>query len=151
MARLRLFCRLRGIELPYRARHAPGRRAAGLGEAARRLQTAGRADVVILLSDLGGILDAPEAAATALAHLRRAGQHAVAVVPFGPAFLPPPRTAIGEEVAAVLARDEADRIEHARRRLLQHGIPLLQVGPEDSPALLLDRIRTRSAAARRVA
>jgi uncharacterized protein (DUF58 family) len=151
MARLRLFCRLRGIELPYRARHAPGRRAAGLAEAARRLQTAGRADVVILLSDLGGILDSPEAAAPALAHLRRAGQHAVAVVPFGPAFLPPPRTAIGEDVAAVLARDETDRIEHARRLLLQHGIRVLQVGPEDSPALLLDRIRTRSAAARRVA
>jgi uncharacterized protein (DUF58 family) len=151
MARLRLFCRLRGIELPFRAQHAPGRRAAGLCDAVRRLRVSGRADVIILLSDLGGVLDSPEVAATALAQLRRAGQHAVAVVPFAPAFLPAPRTAIGAEVAAVLAREESDRIEHARRLMLRHGIPVMQVGPEDSPALLLARIGSKSAAARRVA
>jgi uncharacterized protein (DUF58 family) len=151
MARLRLFCRLRGIELPYRTQHAPGRRAAGLCEATRRLQAAGRADVVILLSDLGCVLDSPEAAATALAHLRRAGQHAVALVPFGSAFLPAPKTAMGQEIAGVLAREEADRTEHARRLLLRGGIAALRLGPEDSPAELLGRIRTQSAAARRVA
>jgi len=151
MARLRLFCRLRGIELPYRAQHAPGRRAAGLCEAVRRLQKAGRADIIVLLSDLGGVLDSPEAAAPALAQLRRAGQHAVAVVPSGTALLAPARSLLGGAVAAVLAREEADRIEHARRVLLRHAIPLLRLGPEDSPASLLGRIGSRSAAARRVA
>jgi uncharacterized protein (DUF58 family) len=151
MARLRLFCRLRGIELPYRAQHTPGRRAAGLCEAVRRLQSSGRADVVVLLSDLGGVLDSPEAAAPALAQLRRAGQHAVAVVPFGPAFLPPPATQLAADVATILAREESDRIDHARRVLLRHGIPVVRVGPDDSPALLLGRIRQKSSAARRVA
>lgn len=151
MARLRLFCRLRGIELPYRAQHAPGRRAAGLCDAVRRLQSAGRADVVVLLSDLGGVLDSPEAAGPALAQLRRAGQHAVAVVPFGPAFLPPAQSAIADQVATILAREEADRIDHARRLLLRHGIPVIRFGPEDSPALLFNRIRQKSGATRRVA
>ena len=151
MARLRLFCRLRGIELPYRAQHAPGRRAAGLLEAVRRLQAAGRADVIILLTDLDCVLDSPETAASALAQLRRAGQHAVAVVPFGSAFLPAAQTPAGSDVAAVLAREEADRIEHGRRLLLRHAIPVLRLGPDDAPAALLGRIGNKSAAARRVA
>ncbi|HKE17192.1 MAG TPA: DUF58 domain-containing protein [Kofleriaceae bacterium] len=151
MARLRLFCRLRGVELPYRAQHAPGRRAAGLCEAVRRLQSAGRADVVILISDLGCLLDSPEVAAAALAQLRRAGQHAVAVVPFGTAFLPPARTPVGDKVAGLLAREEADQIARARRLLLAHAIPVMRLGPEDTPAALLGRIGTKSAAARRVA
>ena len=151
MARLRLFCRLRGIELPYRAQHGPGRRAAGLAETARRLQSVGRADVIVLISDLGGVLDSPEAAAPALAQLRRAGQRAIAVVPFGPAFLAEPRTVIARDVAGVLAREESDRIDHARRLLLRHGIPVVQLGPDDSPALLIGRLGQRGGASRRVA
>ena len=150
MARLRLFCRLRGIELPYRAQHALGRRAAGLAEAVKRLQIAGRADVVILVSDLGGVLETADAAASALGQLRRAARHAACVAPIGARFLPPPESAIGRDVAAVLAREELDRIDHARRILLGHGIPVIELGPEDSPAGLLGRIRQRGPS-RRVA
>jgi len=151
MARLRLFCRLRGIELPYRAQHPHGRRAAGLAEAARRARAGGRADVVILISDLIGLLEAPEEAAAGLAQLRSAGQRVVAVAPFGPAFLPPAETEIGEQVARALARDEEDVLEQGRRLLVRSGIPVLRAGPEDSPAVLLGRIGRHGAAARRVA
>lgn len=151
MARLRLFCRLRGIELPYRPQHPHGRRGAGLVEAARRLSTGGRADVVILISDLGGILESPDQAASALAQLRRSAQRVVAIAPFGPAFLPPPLTPAGSHVASVLARDETDLLEQARRMLLRWGIPVLRAGPDDSPALLLGRMGRQGALARRVA
>src|SRR5204862_323228 len=103
-----------------------------------------------LLSDLAGVLESPDSAAPALAQLRRAGQHLVAIAPFGPAFLPPPHTPIGSQVAQVLAREEHDHIEQARRILLRWGVPVLRAGPEDSPAVLLGRIARRGAA-RRVA
>jgi uncharacterized protein (DUF58 family) len=151
MGRLRLFCRLRGIDLPYRSQHPHGRRAAGLMDAARRVSAGGRADVVILLSDLGGIIESPEASSPALAHLRRAGQRVMAVAPFGPAFLPLPAREVGAQVAQVLARSEAAAFDQARRHLLGLGIPVLRAGPEDTPAVLLGKMARQRPAPRRAA
>ncbi|MBA3821941.1 MAG: DUF58 domain-containing protein, partial [Deltaproteobacteria bacterium] len=55
LAPLRQFCRLRGIELPYRSTWEHGRRAAGLGRAVERVVANGRPDVVVLISDLNGV------------------------------------------------------------------------------------------------
>ncbi|HUS63910.1 MAG TPA: DUF58 domain-containing protein [Kofleriaceae bacterium] len=151
MARLRLFCRLRGIELPYRPQHPHGRRAAGLGEAARKLASSGRADVVILLSDLVGVLESPDSAAAAMAQLRRAGRQVIAIAPFGPAFLATPETAAGARVASVLAREEAEVLEAGTRLLLRWGVPVVRAGPEDTPAALLSRIARQGGGMRRVA
>ena len=151
MARLRLFCRLRGIELPYRAHQPHGRRAAGLQDAARRVAAVGRADVVVLLSDLAGVLESPDLAASGITQLRRGGGRVVAVAPFGPAFLPPARTPVGDQVSQVLARAEAEQLEQARRIMLRWGVPVLRAGPEDSPAALLGRLGRQAGAARRVA
>ena len=50
LAPLRQFCRLRGIELPYRTTWEHGRRAAGFARAVERAVANGRPDVVVLIS-----------------------------------------------------------------------------------------------------
>src|SRR5207247_11014628 len=69
---LRLFCRLRGIELPYRATWEHGRRAAGFHAAVERAVANGRPDVVVLISDLAGLAEDEARTKRALARLRRA-------------------------------------------------------------------------------
>ncbi len=43
-------------------------------------------------------------------------------------------------VADVLSRDERDAFEAARDLLLRQGIPVIEAGPTDHPALLLRKI-----------
>ncbi|HUH03393.1 MAG TPA: DUF58 domain-containing protein [Kofleriaceae bacterium] len=140
MAKLRLFCRLRGIELPYRLRSDLGRRAEGLAQTVDRMTAEGRADVIILISDLHGVLERPEVALKSLARARRRGQRLVVVAPFGPAFAPPPNTLPGQLVAEVLGRDEREIFETASKLVMRQGIPVIEAGPHDSAAVLLRRI-----------
>jgi uncharacterized protein (DUF58 family) len=150
MSKLRLFCRLRGIELPYRSEHEYGRRAQGLAEAIARV-TKSRADVIMLIGDLGGVVEDPDITAKALARAKRGGQQVIAIAPFGPAFAPPPGTAIGSAVADILERDERDKLEHARKLLIRHGIPVLSAGPDDGVGVLMGRIGRARSSMRRFA
>src|SRR5262249_60079614 len=90
MDRLRAFCRARGIELPYRQTLPQGARAAGLAQALERVAASGRAQVVILISDLEGVLDDPATVRRAVLLLRRRRHHFHLVAPGGPH--PPPRS-----------------------------------------------------------
>lgn len=153
MARLRLFCRLRGIELPYRQDASGGRRAAGLSETIERITTGGgRAERMVLISDLQGLVDRPDITIRALARARRGGQRVVAVAPFGPAFAPAAQTEVGDRVARIITRDERQAFEESRRFLVSQGIPVIEAGPGDHPAMLLPRIaRMRTTSMRRLA
>lgn len=151
MARLRLFCRLRGIELPYRHSEDPATRTSGLARVGDRLATQGRADVVILISDLHGLAARPEVTARALARARRGGQRMVAIVPFGPSFAPDASTLSGQMVAEILTRDEREQLEQSRRLLLARGIPVIEAAPGDHPALLMRKISRARSSMRRVA
>ncbi len=152
LARLRLFCRLRGIELPYRHDPGSGRQAAGLADAIEHVSAAGRADVIVIVSDLLGMADRREVTTRALARARRRGQRVIAIAPFGPDFIDAPETDAGRAVSAVLAQDEQTTFERARRLFVRSGVPVIQVGPNDTPALLGSRIaRPRHGASRRVA
>lgn len=151
MARLRLFCRLRGIELPYRREPERGRRAAGLAEALRRAASGPRYDSLVLISDLGGLLEDPEVVSGALARARRAGQLVVALVPQSASFAPAATSEVGSRVLEVFARDDAAAFERAKAVLARHGIPALPVGPDDVPSVLEGRIARARRSARRVA
>ena len=140
MAKLRLFCRLRGIELPYRPRHEAGRRARGLAAAINRVTTESRADVIMVISDLVGVAEAPELSIAPLARAKRGGQRVVVVAPFGPAFAPPPRSPEAQSVAAVLGRDARAVLDTASRAILRHGIPVIETGPRDGLGSVLRRI-----------
>jgi uncharacterized protein (DUF58 family) len=145
LARMRLFCRLRGIELPFRYDPEAARQATGLSAAVDRLGSSGRADVIIVLSDLLGFAGRSEVTAKALTRARRRGQRVLAIAPFGPAFAPAPGTDTGRAVAEILTRDERQLFDRARRMFLRHGVPVIEVGPNDTPASLagkLSRVRT---------
>ena len=141
MARLRLFCRLRGIELPYRQSAGQGQRAAGLAEAISRATSGDRAQVLILVSDLGGVADDPQVALKAIGLARRRHHSVIAVAPFGPAFAPKPSSDPAQRVADILSLDERRRLEQARRDLVRHGVPVVIAGPEDSVAAIARRIQ----------
>jgi hypothetical protein len=151
MARLRLFSRLRGIELPYRTSLELGRRAAGLASAVGRVSQGSRADVIVLISDLRGLLERPDVTLKSLARARRGGQRVLAIAPFGPAFAPTPSSAAARAVADVLTLDERLAFEEGRRLLVRHGIPVIEAGPQDNPVLLLRKIARARSSMRRVA
>jgi uncharacterized protein (DUF58 family) len=136
IARLRTFCRARGIEIPYRALAEPGKRAAGLAQALARVTHAERSQFVLVVSDLEGVLDDPGVALKAISLARQRRHHLVVVAPFGPAFLPPARTEAGRRVAEVIRAEEERRQEAARRLLVGAGVPVISAGPDDNPAVL---------------
>ncbi len=149
-AKLRLFCRLRGLELPYRATPERGARAQGLAAALKAAQSA-RADVAVILSDLGGLDDRPEPALQQLGLARRSGLHVIVVVPATFAASAAPVTPLGARLAAAVAGSEAERLRVARELLARHGVPVVELGPKEGPAALARRIARAHASMRRVA
>ena len=136
LAPLRQFCRLRGIELPYRSAWEHGRRAAGLSRAVERAVAVGRPDVVVLISDLSGFAEDETRAIRAIARLRKAAGTVIALVPSPPAFLPIATTPHGVRVRELMTRDQRALVEPGRRLLIRHGISVIEGSPADS----LDRL-----------
>jgi len=150
LAPLRLFARLRGIELPYRRDPEMGRRAEGFAEAMERAVAEGRPDAVVIVSDLIGLLEDPAVTGRALARARRAAGQVIAIVPSRWRFARPARTAAGGRVHDVMTLELREQLAVARTFLARHGVAVLEPGPNDHPAALL--ARTRGARApRRVA
>ena len=136
LAPLRQFCRLRGIELPYRSTWEHGRRAAGLARAVERAVANGRPDVVVLISDLAGIAEDEARSIKALARLRKAAGTVIAITPAPAAFLPMVNTSHGRRVRELLVRDQRGMVEPGRRLLTRHGIAVVEGSPSDH----LDRL-----------
>jgi uncharacterized protein (DUF58 family) len=149
MSRLRLFARLRGIELPYRRDHEFGRRATGLSEALRKVATGPRADNTIIFSDMSGLLEAPDACNRDLARARRGGRQLVAIVPFAPDFYDPGASASAHLISEVLEREERMRLQRVRKLLIRSGVPMVPLGPRDSIAMAMHRMAKARAGLRR--
>lgn len=133
---LRQFCRLRGIELPYRTSWEHGRRAHGFAAAVERAVASGRPDVVVLISDLAGFAEDQARIKRALARLRKAAGSVIALAPSADAFLPTATTPHGRRVRELIVRDMRAGLEPGRRLLVQHGITVL----EGLPAVSLDQL-----------
>jgi uncharacterized protein (DUF58 family) len=136
LAPLRQFCRMRGIELPYRTTWEHGRRAAGFALAVERAVASARPDVVVVISDLGGLAEDEARSVRAIARLRRAAGSVVALVPSASAFLPPASTTHGQRVRELMVRDQRATMEPGRKLLARHGILVVEGSPADS----LDRL-----------
>jgi uncharacterized protein (DUF58 family) len=134
---LRLFARLRGIELPYRATWEHGRRSHGLAAAVERAVAHGRPDVVVLVSDLSGFAEDEARTRKALARLRKAAGSVIALVPSPAAFLPVATTPHGRVVRELMTRDQRAMLEPGRRLLVRHGITVLEGSPLSSLVQLL--------------
>jgi hypothetical protein len=144
MARLRLFCRLRGIELPYRSA-AANARAAGLGEALAQTLAGERTQFAVVVSDLECLADDPTPALRQIAAARRKGVQVVVVAPFASALAQKGETSAGRKVADVLRLDEERRLQGVRRLLAPQGVSVIAAGPEDGADVLARRFaRTHS-------
>ncbi len=136
LAPLRQFCRLRGIELPYRSAWEHGKRASGLVRAVERAVASGRPDVVVLISDLSGFAEDEARSVRAIARLRKAAGSVIVLVPSAHAFLPPATTPHGVRVRELMTRDQRAQVDPGRRLLIRHGISVVEGSPADS----LDRL-----------
>jgi len=141
LAPLRQFCRLRGIELPYRSAWEHGKRAAGLARAVERAVAHGRPDVVVLISDLAGFVEDEARAIRAIARLRKAAGSVVVIVPSIQAFLPPATTPHARRVRELVIREQRAAVEPGRKLLLRHGITVLEGSPADNLDRLIGRPR----------
>jgi uncharacterized protein (DUF58 family) len=134
---LRQFCRLRGIELPYRTTWEHGRRAAGFAAAVDRAVANGRPDVVVIISDLAGLAEDEARTKKAIARLRKSAGSVVALVPSPAAFLPQATTPHGRRVRELMVRDQRAMLEPGRRLLVRHGVTVLEASPAASLDALL--------------
>jgi uncharacterized protein (DUF58 family) len=133
---LRVFCRLRGIELPYRATWEHGRRAAGFAAAVERAVANGKPDVAVILSDLAGFAEDETRTKRALARLRRSAGSVIAIVPSPHGFLPAATSVHGRRVRELMVRDQQAAMEPGRRLLLRHGVRVI----EGAPGASLDQL-----------
>ena len=143
LAPLRQLCRLRGIELPYRATWEHGKRAVGLAAAVERAVANGRPDVVILISDLAGFAEDDTRAIRAIARLRKAAGTVIVLAPSPSAFLPTAMTVHGRRVRELMVRDARAAMEPGRRLLIRHGVTVAFGSPADSLESLLGNTRVR--------
>jgi uncharacterized protein (DUF58 family) len=139
LAPLRLFCRLRGIELPYRPLAEHGKRASGFADAIEHAVKDGRPDAVVILSDLGGLAEAQDKTARALARARRAAGQVIALVPSPRRFLPVAESELAARVRSVVVRDAELAMASARKLFARAGAIVIECGPGDAPAQLLRR------------
>jgi uncharacterized protein (DUF58 family) len=139
LALLRRFCRLRGIELPFRKGWEHSRRVAGLQAAVDRVVAQGRPDLVVILSDLAGWAEDEPRAAKALARLRRAAGSVVALVPAAAAHLPAATSPYGARTRSLLVAEAAAALASDRRMLTRHGIKVVEAHPDEPLDGLLGR------------
>jgi uncharacterized protein (DUF58 family) len=142
---LRQFCRLRGIELPYRTTWEHGRRAAGFLEAVERAVMGGRPDVVVLISDLAGFAEDEARIKRALARLKRAAGTVVALVPSPDTFLPSASSPHGRRVRELMIRDVRALHATSRKLLVRHGVTVADASSKVSLDQLLYGRRRRAA------
>lgn len=140
LAELRLFCRLRGIDLPYRSGdELKGSKNRGLVDAVTTATASRSSQFVVILSDLEGVTERGGMIKSLALACRRHHQ-VVLLVPHTPLFGPRPVDEPSRLVADILARDEDHRSLGLRRAVERLGIPVLRAAPEDALTLLLSRL-----------
>jgi uncharacterized protein (DUF58 family) len=148
LAVLRQFCRMRGIELPYRTAWDHARRTAGFAAAVERAVFTGRPDVAVVVGELVGLAEDEPRAIRAIARLRRSAGSVVVLSPAPEAFLPAVASAHGQRARALMIRDHRNASAAGRKLLLRHGVTVLEASPGDALDRLLSRARAPFRAAR---
>ena len=144
-AQLRLFCRLSGLEIPYR-RHSPlVSKEHGMAEALRKAGASRSSQFIVLVSDLeevgrsGVVLDALRLA-------RKRGHTIVVVAPFATAFLAPPAGDPERRIQDIFSLRARRQQRDVKRQIESIGISVLSATPGDVLPLVLRKLaRMRSA------
>jgi uncharacterized protein (DUF58 family) len=138
-AQLRLFCRLSGLEIPYRQSSAVIGKEQGMTEALQIAGASRRSQFLVLVSDLEEVSE-PKLVVDALRLAKQRHHSIVVAAPFAPAFIAPPKTEHEQRVQSVLAL----RAERQRRSMRQPveslGIPMISASPRDTLNVLLRRL-----------
>jgi uncharacterized protein (DUF58 family) len=143
-ARLRLFCRLHGLEIPYRQHSPLISKERGMADAIRRAGAKRQSQFVVLVSDLEDVGDG-RTVIDALRLSRRRGHTVVAVAPFAPAFFASRQDPHARRVQNIFALQVRRRRAEVVRRMEGAGISVLSAAPGDVLPLLLRRLaRLRS-------
>lgn len=138
-AQLRLFCRLSGLEIPYRQSSALLGKEGGLADALGRASASRHSQLIVLVSDLEELVE-PKPALDALRLAKQRHHGMVVVAPFGPAFLPQAEDAHDERVHQIFSL-RAERLRRGVKREVERlGIPVLSAAPRDALQLLLRRV-----------
>ena len=138
-AQLRLFCRLSGLEIPYR-RHSPLiSKERGMAAAINQAGTSRSSQFIVLISDLEEVGETG-VVLNALRLAKRRGHTVVVVAPFAPAFLAPPADRRARQVQDIFSL----RAQRQRRTVVQQieriGISVVPAGPKDVLPLVLRRL-----------
>ena len=137
MARLRIYCRARGIELLPNRAPMRGRRAHGLALALERAARGQGARQIVLLSDLEGLEEDLDAVARAVALARRRGHRLLCMVPSVPA------PGVEGAAAEILGWAERRRAAAIRRRIETLGIKVIPLAEGRSVAEGMARLGGR--------
>lgn len=146
-AQLRLYCRLRGLEIPYRRPSPLAGKHQGMADAIARAATSRASRMLLIISDLEEI--AQEQSVITSLGLARRRNHSIAVVaPYAPAFF---ETRGGSHEARVR---NAMTLRHQRERarikmsIERLGVPILSASPDEPvDRLLMQMARLRHRAA----
>jgi uncharacterized protein (DUF58 family) len=134
LARLRLYCKLRGIELPYRSAARAGQRAHGLAQALERAAAGRGAERIVVLSDLDGL----EGPLQAIARAVRLAQRRGVSIRFGTFRA---RREANDFVDEILAWDTERQERAAARRFASLGVRVAPAGALEQLAPMPGRRR----------
>jgi uncharacterized protein (DUF58 family) len=143
---LRLFCKLRGIELPYRRSPEAGRRARGLAAALERAAAGRGTQRIVVISDLLELEGDLAPVTRALRLARRRGHHLVCAQPLARLSAEPAigeRSSDGDAAPAMLTAmeifgwNERRRERVAERRLAGLGVRVVPFTAESAAQLFL--------------
>jgi uncharacterized protein (DUF58 family) len=139
---MRLFCRRRGIELPYRRIAEEGRRAAGLAIALERAAAGRGTQRLVVISDLLGLESGLDAVTRAVRLVRRRGHHLLCAAPSG---VPMPEADTDEDEVRLMEisgweEERRERAAHQRMRSL--GVRVVPLRSDESAGAHLTRTAT---------
>jgi uncharacterized protein (DUF58 family) len=152
---LRLFCKLRGIELPYRRATHAGRRARGLAAALEHAAAGRGTQRIVVISDLQELEGDLSPVTRALRLVRRRGHHLVVALPQARISGDPAAghtivgaaTATAQTAAEIFTWHERRRERLAERRLAALGVRVVMLPADGNPAAALTRSQPRARAA----
>jgi hypothetical protein len=141
LARLRLYCRLRGVELPARRASEAGRRARGLARALERAVAGRGTQRILVLSDLQGLEGDLDEVGRALRLARRRGHPLTCAAPSARFFSesnpgPAGDELVDERLAEIAAWDTERRERAAVRRVAALGLRVVPIAPSSGAEFL---------------
>jgi hypothetical protein len=138
-AQLRLFCRLSGLEVPYRQSSTVIGKEHGMADAIQLAGSSRHSQFIVLVSDVEELAETrPVLDALRLAKLRH--HSIVAVAPFAPAFVAPPSNEHEQRVQNVFALRAEQQRRTVRQSVESLGIPVISATPHDMLGPLLRRL-----------